>query len=161
MGTEWKRKGLPKVIAIWRELLQLNPDVNLCLAGFSVHEKIGLTKVELERVYILGYVPKDTFYSKIDILLHPAQKEAFGMVIAEALSMDIPVVCSEESGASIFNSCKSNILRYSESIRSWVSVVNRCLDTIPESNNKNPQVFSWTESARKYLTIYQEINLTL
>jgi glycosyltransferase involved in cell wall biosynthesis len=161
MGTEWKRKGLPKVIAIWRELLQKNPDTDLCLAGFPVHEKIGLTKVELERVNILGYVSKDTFYSKIDILLHPAQKEAFGMVIAEALSMDIPVVCSEESGASIFNPCKSNILRYSESIRSWVSVVNRCLATIPESSNKNPQVFSWTESARKYLTIYQEINYTL
>ena len=161
IGTEWKRKGLPKVIAIWRKLLQLNPRLSLCLAGFSVHEKIGLTKDELKLVNILGYVPKDKFYSKIDILLHPAQKEAFGMVIAEALSIGIPVVCSEECGASIFNPLKSNVLRYSDNIHSWVSAVKGCLVSIPKSSNKSLQIFSWSESATKYLSIYQKINFTL
>ena len=51
----------------------------------------------MNSVQVLGYVEnKATFFSKIDILLHPANKEAYGMVIAEALSVETPVFLTKK-----------------------------------------------------------------
>ena len=44
MGKEWKRKGLPKVIELWRELRKENTSAKLCLAGFSTDADIGLQR---------------------------------------------------------------------------------------------------------------------
>ena len=41
MGEEWKRKGLPKVIEIWRMLKKWGKHYQLVLAGFPPSEKIG------------------------------------------------------------------------------------------------------------------------
>ena len=81
---------------------------------------IGLQEEELSFVKILGYVKeKKPFLSRLTFLLHPAQKEAFGMVIAEALSIGIPVLCSSETGASeLLNPPKSS-LSYDDPISAW------------------------------------------
>ena len=111
MGREWKRKGLPKVIEIWRELREEIPLIKLCLAGFDTLEKIGLEDHEKANIEILGYVKnKESFYQKIDLLLHPAKLEAFGMIVPEALSLGIPVLSSKETGASIINPELQNVI---------------------------------------------------
>ena len=77
MGKEWKRKGLPKVIEIWREIQKKIPLAKLCLAGFPTSEEVGLESYEFENVKTLGYVnDKSIFYEQIDILLHPAKKRS-------------------------------------------------------------------------------------
>ena len=43
---------------------------------------------------------KSKFFNSIDVLVHPAKLEAFGMVITEALSFGVPVLCSSECGAA-------------------------------------------------------------
>ena len=58
IGREWKRKGLPKVIEIWRELREEISPIKLCLAGFDALEKIGLEDHEKANIEILGYVKK-------------------------------------------------------------------------------------------------------
>ena len=131
MGKEWERKGLPKVIDIWRELRKNIPNLQLCLAGFSINEKIGLSKDEMISVRILGYLSaKEDFYSKIDILVHPAKKEAYGMVIAEALSLGIPTICSKECGIASVQSFRGESLKESDAIESWCSKINQQLNSV-------------------------------
>ena len=45
-GNEWKRKGLSKVISIWRVLNKSDNKCSLILAGFDVNTDIGLSTEE-------------------------------------------------------------------------------------------------------------------
>jgi len=160
MGREWERKGLPKVIDIWRELRKNIPTLQLCLAGFSYNEKIAISKDEMLSVQILGYLNnKEDFYSKIDVLVHPAKKEAYGMVIAEALSLGIPVVCSKECGiASSTN--KANMLTLSENEENdvWVNLILKLLNQYDFVTPSCESDFSWSKVSKKMIKIYSAIN---
>ena len=160
IGKEWKRKGLPKVIEIWREVRKEVPLSRLCLAGFPEDEEIGIKKDERRFVDVIGYIEeKENFYHQIDLLLHPAKKEAFGMVITEALSIGIPVVCSSECGASYhvpLDLCHH--LFYNAPAQLWVKSI---LEILNKSKNERFPKFSrpWNNVAKEYLKVYQAISL--
>ena len=154
MGKEWKRKGLPKVIEIWRELRKEMPLARLCLAGFSTNEPIGILEDELKFVDLLGYVKrKEDFYEKIDLLLHPANKEAYGMVIAEASNMKIPVLCSDHCGAAYHNLRSVHSTNLKKTNTHWAI---QALEITNESHINNPasKPYSWKENAQNYLDLY-------
>ena len=157
MGKEWKRKGLPKVIEIWRELRKEYPLAQLCLAGFPIDEPIGISGDELKHVDILGYVKrKEVFYEKIDILVHPAQREAFGMVVAESLSIGIPVLCSKESGASDLLNLEYT-LNYQDDIGLWCNVLKGILAQPNDNFLKRSKIDSWQQVASKYYSNYKDL----
>lgn len=154
MGKEWKRKGLHKVIQIWRVITQTYSGTRLCLAGFPKNEDIGLTVQETNNVELLGFVEKkEDFYSKIDLLLHPAKKEAYGMVIAEACSLGIPVVCSKECGAS-YSELEVRSVDYSEGINFWTREVLKCINE-PFQGTASSSIPSWNDTARSYSVLYK------
>ena len=96
------------------------PLAKLCLAGFPTSEEVGLESYEFENVKTLGYVTdKSIFYEQIDILLHPAKK-AYGMVIAEASSLGIPVLCSNKCGAAFDNLFNVQSLSDEEDTTKWI-----------------------------------------
>ena len=154
MGKEWKRKGLHKVIQIWRVITQKYPGAKLCLAGFPQNEDIGLTAQETDNVELLGFVEKkEDFYSKIDLLLHPAKKEAYGMVIAEACSLGIPVVCSKDCGASS-SELEVRSVDYSEGVNFWTKEVLKCINE-PYDGTVSCSIPSWNDAARSYSILYK------
>lgn len=159
MGKEWKRKGLPKVIEIWRELREEIPLIKLCLAGFDALEKIGLEDHEKANIKILGYVKnKESFYQKIDLLLHPAKLEAFGMIVPEALSLGIPVLSSKETGASSINPESRNVISCTEPVNTWVKHATGILNKLSDGIRPSYYPKSWAEVANSYIKIYQELN---
>lgn len=156
IGKEWKRKGLPKLIQIWRAITPKYPNSKLCLAGFPKNEDIGLTNEEASKVELLGFVhKKEDFYSKIDLLLHPAKKEAYGMVIAEACSLGIPVVCSKECGAS-YSKLAVRSLHYSESINFWTKEVLKCIEKLDQETSIQLTP-SWNDTAKSYSILYKSL----
>jgi glycosyltransferase involved in cell wall biosynthesis len=161
IGNEWKRKGLAKVIEIWRSLDREGRKPRLCLAGFPEEQDVGLSEEEMESVEILGYVKsKKDFYQKIDLLIHPAKKEAYGMVIAEALSLGIPVICSSECGAAIeIDEKKGASLKESDPIERWVEKTNYWLCEDRPRFKHDP--FTWTKVAQSYRTLYEEFRSSL
>tara|TARA_Y100000588_G_C14249068_1_gene922727 strand:- start:874 stop:1923 length:1050 start_codon:yes stop_codon:yes gene_type:complete len=161
IGKEWKRKGLSIVIEIWRLLRKEIPKIRLCLAGFPEDEKLELREEEQEQehVDILGYIEnKESFYGQIDLLLHPAKQEAYGMVIAEALSVGIPVICSSECGAS-FHVPQDNCLTLSfESPTDlWAKHV---MEILGKSRDNHFKRFSrpWKNVAEDYIKVYQAVS---
>ena len=157
MGKEWKRKGLPKVIEIWRMLRKEYPFARLCLAGFPVDEPIGISGDELKFADILGHVGrKEDFYEKIDILLHPAQREAFGMVVAESLSIGIPVLCSKETGASDLLNLEYT-LNYQDDIGLWCDVLKEILAQSNDNFPKRSKIDTWQQVASKYYSNYKDL----
>jgi UDP-glucose:(heptosyl)LPS alpha-1,3-glucosyltransferase len=157
MGKEWKRKGLPKVIDIWRELRKEYPLARLCLAGFPIDELIGISEDELKFADSLGHVDrKEDFYEKIDILIHPAKREAYGMVIAEALSIGIPVICSQETGASELLNLE-HTLNHQDTIGLWCDVLKGILAQPSDNFPKRAKINSWQHVASKYYSNYKEL----
>lgn len=156
IGKEWRRKGLPKVIAVWRKLRKHIPRAKLCLAGFSPSEPIGLSSEEKRCVHILGWIEnKSDFFGQIDILLHPARIEAYGMVIAEAMSLGIPVACSNECGASKdVSSNHGKTLDYDSTDSEWVHCVASVLGA---GRPEVPFKRSWKDVCLDYCKIYQEL----
>ena len=157
MGKEWKRKGLPKVIEIWRELRKEYPLARLCLAGFPIDEPTGISGDELMFADILGHVGrKEDFYEKIDILVHPAQREAFGMVVAESLSIGIPVLCSKETGASDLLNLEYT-LNSEDDIGLWCNVLKAILAKPDDNFPKRSKIDSWQQVASKYYLNYKDL----
>jgi len=157
MGKEWKRKGFLKVIRIWRKIRETIPDARLCLAGFSLPKGIHFTPIELKFVEQLGYVSrKEAFYSKIDILLHPASFEAYGMVIAEAISLGIPAICSNQCGAAEIKNSLLLKMDCDEKTSVWAETTCNHLRTSTSLTNYN-RMKTWSDVADEYIKLYKTI----
>ena len=157
MGKEWKRKGFLKVIRIWRKIRETIPDARLCLAGFSLPKGIHFTPIELKFVEQLGYVSrKEAFYSKIDILLHPASFEAYGMVIAEAISLGIPAICSNQCGAAEIKNSLLLKMDCDEKTSVWAETTCNHLRTSTSLTNYN-RMKTWSDVADDYIKLYKTI----
>ena len=155
IGKEWKRKGLPKVVGIWRELKKARPKLKLRIAGVSPEMIAHLFGSDDKDIEVLGLIKdKESFYKSIDLLVHPAKYEAFGMVITEALSMGVSVLCSSECGASeCINSANGLTLPSSEKLVSWADKASE----IMSANSIIKYEMSWQEVASRYLEIYSKL----
>jgi glycosyltransferase involved in cell wall biosynthesis len=157
IGNEWKRKGLKKVISIWRILKKTNHGYSLTLAGFDPSTEIGLSTEEKKEVRILGWIDKKAeFYSQIDLLIHPAKREAYGMVIPEALSLGIPVLCSKECGAAeIIIEGQGASLMHNEPDHIWADLVTKL--TTNKSRIDSCYERTWSKVAQDYAEIYRKV----
>ena len=157
IGKEWKRKGLPKVVGIWRELKKTRPKLKLRIAGVSPEMIAHLLGPEDKNVEVLGLIKdKKSFYASIDLLVHPAKYEAFGMVITEALSSGLQVLCSRESGAAEVVCANGGlVLPEDYHFKEWSTSANSLL-TCP---NQFIYSRSWHSCAEEYSKVYKIISL--
>ncbi|MBT5381011.1 MAG: glycosyltransferase family 4 protein [Opitutae bacterium] len=157
MGREWKRKGLSRVIKIWKYLKCTRPKLKLKIAGVHSVELSGTHLLGEKGLQVLGWTEdKEQFYKEIDLLIHPAKREAFGMVIAEALTACVPVLCSTECGASeIVSSDQGRCIPVDASTEIWRSAASEILDKSPCKSSYNR---SWSIVANEYQELYAEIS---
>ena len=155
IGKEWKRKGLPKVFSIWRELKKKRPNLKLKIAGVKAESISHLLEESDVGVDILGVIKdKESFYQSIDLLVHPAKLEAFGMVITEALVMGVTPLCSSECGASeVIKEGTGASLPHNSEISLWAEKASELL----ESNYVVDYRRDWSTVATEYKKIYSEI----
>jgi len=157
IGKEWKRKGLSKVVQLWRDLKKIRPNLCLKVAGPQKEEVQSLFSSDEVDYELLGYVnDKPKFFESIDVLVHPAKLEAFGMVITEALSFGVPVLCSSECGAAeiVSERYKSSAMSYQIKNELWLTELESIL-----TDNKRMKVYSrsWEQVAQEYLSVYESI----
>jgi len=101
MGRDWKRKGLPKALEIYRHMHALDSSWTMLVAGCPKESlPVSLVRNLPNGVQILGRTDPQEFFRRIDVLLHPAIDEPFGMVLSEALTCGVPVVFSDQCGAA-------------------------------------------------------------
>ena len=101
MGRDWKRKGLPKALEIFSTLRREDPSWTMLVAGCPADSlPANLVRALPEGAEILGRTDPQEFFGRIDVLVHPATDEPFGMVMSEALACSVPVVFSDQCGAA-------------------------------------------------------------
>ena len=157
VGKEWKRKGLMMAISIMNELVKKRPNLHFMVAGPVAKSIQPLFQSARFKFTLVGEVSTNDFYSQLDVLLHPASNEPYGMVITEALSCGVPVVISDVCGAaSEVTPELGNILPLTEPVDSWCEAVDSWL------NHTDYHIHyqrSWHDMAMAYVQLYQKVKL--
>jgi glycosyltransferase involved in cell wall biosynthesis len=92
-------KGFPEVVEAMRELEKRNYRVIFHIAGKIKSKSLNLAGISKFRLY--GYLPPDEYYqllSKMDFLVLPTKREAFSLVVLEAIYFGVRVVATPTGG---------------------------------------------------------------
>jgi len=155
IGKEWKRKGLEKAIAIMNELVNIRPQLHFMVAGAQPQEIQHLFDKAKFSYELLGKTDVKSLYPQLDLLLHPAISEPFGMVITEALNAGVPVVISDSCGAvSEINPQSGSALAATDSNGIWA---NEVLQWLNRENLSVQYQYSWHDMAMNYIVLYQKL----
>ncbi len=152
VGWEWQRKGLPLAIEIAAALRRMRPKLELWVVGPTPSEVAPLFSGWKGGYRLLGWREDNDYFSEVDVLLHPAKAEPYGMVISEAMAARVPVVISDVCGAAEHVGTESGVaLPLDAPVGDWSAAVARQLDRrVP------PPAFErgWGVVAQEYVQIY-------
>lgn len=155
VGWEWQRKGLPQAIEIAALLRNTRPNLELWVVGPKPSELEPLFAAWHGGYRLLGWRDDNDYFGEVDVLLHPARAEPYGMVISEAMAARVPVVISDVCGAvEHVTQDAGSILPLSASVEAWASAVEQQLnrtEPVPQFDR------SWARVAQEYELIYREI----
>jgi UDP-glucose:(heptosyl)LPS alpha-1,3-glucosyltransferase len=152
VGWEWQRKGLPLAMEIVRTLRRERPDLELWVVGPEPAELQPLF-ADWEGGYrLLGWRADSDYFREVDVLLHPARAEPYGMVISEAMAACVPVVVSDRCGAAAeVDGASGSVLPLEAPLEDWMAAVARQL-----GRGDAPPAYrrSWHDVAVDYEKIY-------
>ena len=155
VGWEWQRKGLPKALEIVALLRRTRPNLELWVVGPKPSELESLFAGWGDGYRLFGWQEENAYLSEVDVLLHPAIAEPYGMVIAEAMAASVPVVISDVCGAAEqVTSEAGSVLPLDASIEAWALAVEQQLtrnDPVPQYDR------SWGQVAQEYSAIYETL----
>jgi len=158
VGREWKRKGLEQAVAIVAELRRRRPRAELWVVGPAPQEVAGLFAGWDGGYRLLGWSSDPAVYARLDLLLHPARAEPYGMVIAEAMAAAVPVVISDRCGiAPDVSPVSGSVLRLDAPVDEWVAACERQLG---RAAAPRPFDRSWQRVAREQQEIYRDMLAT-
>lgn len=164
VGTLQPRKNIRSLIEAY---LKSNLEEKLVLAGsfgWESSDLYELIKKHRKKIVTTGYVLDEDLphlYKQALCLVYPSFYEGFGMPVLEALSLRIPVICSntsslpEAGGEAVLyidpNSIDdiANALIRIKQKELRIKLVNKGL--------KQSKKFSWMESAKKLNSLYQRL----
>lgn len=154
-GTEWSRKGFALFMRIAEQLRILRPHLKVIVLGAKQDQIIHLCKNYHGDISFLGWQPSSSIYQDLDLLIHPASSEAYGMVIAEAMACKVPVLISDQCGiAADVTIHNGTVLPLHAPLEKWVQECNRWLN-----NRDQPSGFErpWAKVAQEYVAEYEKL----
>lgn len=155
VGKEWSRKGLPLAVEAMALLRRKRPRLELRVVGADP-DAIKHLFADWASGYKLIPWSGDVPYPELDVLLHPARAEPFGMVITEALAAGLPVVVSDLCGAADMVPDEAGIIMsLKQSAQEWGDAVDQMLK---HRSPFIPYTRSWDQVAREYEDIYSEVH---
>lgn len=156
VGYEWKRKGLDIAIKIVSRLCETRPNLEFWVAGPSPDEIKHLFISYTGRYRLLGQVKTAELYPELDLLLHPARQEPFGMVVMEAMAANVRVVISSDCGAhSEVTDQHGCVVFRDQPLEKWVEA---CEQMLSYEGQAPGYARSWKQVAIEYERQYQKIS---
>ena len=152
VGGEWRRKGLPFAVEIAAQLRRERPSLELWVIGPDERKVRPLFSGWQGGFRLFGWCSDASHFNKIDVLLHPAKVEPYGMVISEAMAACVPVVVSDACGAAAqVNAEAGEVVPLDESLHKWAKAVTAQLDRVKAAPSF---VRGWDAVAREFVAIY-------
>lgn len=157
IGKEWSRKGFALFMHIAKQLQLQRPNLRVLVLGPEEAEVARLCQDYPGNIAFLGWQASEPFFQELDLLIHPAASEAYGMVIAEAMACQVPVLVSDACGAAADVSLgHGQVLSLNNSVSEWAQAAHTLLrNTQAKIGYARP----WSHVAAEYETQYQAISL--
>ena len=157
IGKEWGRKGFVLFMQIAKQLQKQRPNLQLVVLGPEPAEVADACRDYPGTIAFLGWQPSGSFFQGLDLLIHPASSEAYGMVIAEAMACHLPVLVSDACGAAVdVSEHHGTVLSLHHSVGEWAQAADALLRNTPSTAGyRRP----WAQVAAEYETQYQAISL--
>jgi UDP-glucose:(heptosyl)LPS alpha-1,3-glucosyltransferase len=155
VGREWQRKGLPLAVQICAQLRRSRPQLELWVIGPDEKEVRHLFSGWEGGYRLFGWRSDSSHFREIDVLLHPAKAEPYGMVISEAMAACVPVVVSDACGAAAqVDNEAGEVVQLDATVREWVEAAEWQLQ-----RTQPPPKFArgWDAVANEFLSIYEDI----
>ena len=155
VGKEWRRKGLETALAICAILARQRSKLVFRIYGPVPTEVKHLVAGCGFAVECMGWRDAKPELCELDLLLHPARSEPYGMVISEAMAAQVPVVVSDACGAAADVSALNGVvLPVDSSLEDWVKA---CESMLSLTEAVPAFVRSWDDVAREYIALYEEV----
>lgn len=150
VGREWRRKGLDIAVRVVEEFRKVSPDSTLTVFGVSSDE-LPRAMRQSDWIIARGWVA-EVAWSEFDLLLHPARKEPFGMVVPEARTHGIPVVMSSDVGAADLEFSETQVVDVNASVSEWCVAVKKVVN---KASGTSEVKWTWDDLVNRHLrTIY-------
>ena len=148
VGKEWKRKGLDIAVSIVDEFRKTHSTATLSVFGA---DPTSLPRSIRARDWISFHgwsfnIPWTAF----DLLIHPARKEPFGMVVAEARSFGIPVVMSLQVGAADLEFSEAKVVDIDAPLAEWCHAAAELLQT---NTRQRELKWTWSDLVEKHIEV--------
>lgn len=156
IGKEWKRKGLDLAVDYFKATLKQRPELHFLVAG-PAPEEVKHLFIDLPQssYSLVGWMQSEAFMQQIDLLLHPARKEPFGMVIAEANAAGIRCLISDHCGiAPLLSADSGQILSLTDPTEQWQAAIIACLSSVFSVKKLD---LTWQQLALQHCALYAEI----
>lgn len=125
IGREWKRKGLDIAVQVVGQLRKAFPGSTLSIFGVC-RDELPAYIHQSDWVIPRGWVASVP-WSDLDLLIHPAKIEPFGMVISEARSHGVPVVMSSSVGAADLRFSEVKVVDRDAPLSEWCKATQTLL----------------------------------
>ncbi len=106
VGQLIPRKGFEELFAIYREVIKVRPEVTLLIVGDGPcreeYEKLA-RRERWTHVRFLGHLQEDDLarcFAFADLFVFPTRYDAYGLVLAEAMAAELPVLSSIYAAAT-------------------------------------------------------------
>ena len=125
VGKEWKRKGLRRAIDVVEVFRGVYPNAALDVYGIDSSD-VPKNLSKKAGVRFKGWslaIP----WANYDVLIHPAENEPFGMVVAEARAHGVAVLMSDRVGAADLALNQVRIVPFDASLSEWELTLHELL----------------------------------
>jgi len=164
------RKGVDTLLEAFVQLVRPMPELGLVIAGDSKRASAALLAQATdlgvrERLRLTSYVNDDDLsllYNAADVLAFPSRYEGFGLPVLEAMACGTPVVCSnatslpEVAGHAALLVPPNDPEALAAALKQ-VLTDETLYQALREKGLKRAAQFSWEETARKTLAVYEKV----
>lgn len=163
-GGSSRRKNVRALLDAWGLIARRYPDLTLVLAGPAAPLEALARERGAPRVVVAGYLERDTLprlLKAATALVYPSIYEGFGLPPLEAMATGVPVIAVRAGAVpEVTGDCA--VLAPDGGADSLAQAIQSLLDdsaladALRRCGPERAQRFSWTEYARRALSLYEE-----
>lgn len=169
VGRLTLQKGPDYFLRAAQKVLELNSDVRFIIVGagdmeHQVIEESAWLGIS-DKVFFVGFLERGAYLAKIyqlaDLYVLPSVSEPFGITVLEALSQGTPALISKQAGVGekLSHCLKVDFWDIDEIANKILAVLKHPVlrETLSEESHRELYKFSWDDSAKQCLRIYNEV----
>ena len=172
VGKIEERRNSLFLLDVFQKLINRVNNVELIVIGTGEEHYLSMFEKKAQAMIANGnmtYLKRASqkelalVYQNCDLFLFPSNYEIFGMVLLEAMYFGLPVVSSDNGGASVIKDEENGRIIDDFQIESWVCAIEELIKnkekytTIRERASRTiREKFLWNHLADKFLEAYKE-----